>query len=146
VRGGPSLTRGSFGLFSASSHVMITAGAASTWTDMPLAATEYLGNTIRRIFADLTGRTSIRFFAGYSVAGFAGSVLRLQYTTDLTGAIGWTNLSGDLPIDVAAPAVQIRAADAIPAAAQGPVLVRVQGAGGNAVIDPVFVEVGFTVV
>ena len=133
-------TRGFFRPRRGGLHVSIVAAATLTWTDMPAAATEFLGNSARRVFADLTDMTSVRFFVLFTVAGAAGSVLRLQYTTDLSGAAGWTTIGADQAIS-GASGLYVTAAATLPAAI-GAALLRVEGQVGNAAADPTFTQVG----
>lgn len=126
----------------ASETVTLRSGT-DTWTSMPLAATEFLGGTTRRIYVDLNGRNFYRWFLGVSVAGTAASTMKIQYTTDLTGAGGWTDLTGTLSCFT--PGLILSVSGSVPSAAKGPVLLRPLGAGGDGSTSPVFSGIGIVV-
>ena len=124
-------------------ETIVLRATAETWSSMPAAATEFLGATSRRVPVDLTGRNFVRWWVGMSVAGAAGSTLKLQATTDLTGATGWTDLTGTVAIN--ATGLQLSAWTAIPDALKAFVLIRPQGAGGNGSTSPAFTGMGLAV-
>lgn len=106
---------------------------SNVWTNMPAALTDY--DARLRAFADLTNMEEVRFQCAVGVAGAATAFLRLQYTTDLTGATGWTTLVSN---SIAAVGFVLGSWTALPAGAKGPVLLRFAGEGGNAAADPNF--------
>jgi len=122
-------------------HVII-GGATFIFTNMPAAVTELPSAGARRSYADLSHYTSCRAFVTYNIAGFAGSVLRVQYTTDLTGVAGWADLTPNVAIDGSPNTLGLSAIGAIPTGARRPVLMRIVGEGGDAVVDPSFIEFG----
>lgn len=76
-------------------HVTFLAAAAVTHTVANPGPTEFpaTGATLnRRSFADLTGQTRARLYLGNSTVGANTCEEYVEYTTDLTGASGWTAL------------------------------------------------------
>jgi hypothetical protein len=126
-------------------HVVFVAGAAVTFTNMPLALTEVFSTINRRIYADLTNYTSVRIYAGGGTNGDTAAELRGQYSLD-DGA-NWLYLDG-----AAGPTVSIAALNGNPtqvgsfvlleAGAKADVLLRIAGIGGNGVIDPTVGNLG----
>lgn len=102
--------------------------------------TEMLNNQYSRTYADLTGITAARFYLAHgstvpSAATYPNACMRVQYTTDLTGATGWAYLDGadGYETNVTTPtSVKVSTERAIPAAAKGPVLLRIVTANGDA--------------
>lgn len=123
----------------------ITLRAASeTWASMPSGETEFIGGSSRRTVVDLTDRNRILWWVGVSTQGAAGSTLKLQYTTDLTGAAGWADLSPTVALD-AGTGHRMGTWAAVPQGAKTLVMVRPVGAGGNGATSPVFTGIGFAV-
>lgn len=119
--------------------------AAFTITNAPAAVTELGGVQRFRTLADLRGISFAEIFTIVTAAGFAGTTLGLQYTTDLTGATGWDYIDGGT-----GPSVPLDATDLVQSgrfritrAAQAPVALRLVTAGGNATADP---AIGLTTV
>lgn len=109
----------------------------------PPAATEYAPSNVPiRPLLNLAGFSQVRAQYGPDVSpGFAGSTAFIQYTVDLSGATGWTVLTGTVPTDqTGIPNGQVltSAFVAIPAAAQGPVLLRWMFQGGNSATSSFF--------
>lgn len=132
---------------------------AQVWTNMDAAVQPVFGATVGPQFRkrlDLSGFTQARLVVTMgTVSTLANTTLRLQYTTDLTGATGWTNIDGAAD-DASAPrtiasAVRIDTATTLvpaagawvnlAAAARGDVLVRVVGQDGDGIIDPTFIAI-----
>lgn len=84
-----------------------------------------------RSYADLSGFLMVKFTCFVYGAGFNGAKLRLQYTTDLTGAGGWSavDTSTDLAVNAAGP--QLSAWVSVPSLARTEVLLRYVGLGGD---------------
>ena len=107
--------------------------AIRTWANMPAALTELPG---MRAQLDLTLASQARLTGNVQVAGFAGSSIGLQYSTD--GGTTWTYLNGGT-----GPSISLTSTGSvssgwvnIAAAAKADVLIRVGGVGGNGVADP----------
>jgi hypothetical protein len=115
---------------------LVNAGTSSqSFTSMPLAETEW-HKRLRRI-DNFSGFTSLRL-TGY-VVGTAPSPAELfiEYTTDLTGATGWTDLGTALPVDSnPSDAPIIGDTVTIPSGAKAAIMIRVMGRGGNATNSP----------
>ena len=116
---------------SAPPYVVTLVGASTTWTNMPSAATEFMGTP--RTKYDLTNADNVRIVANVGVIGNTGATLKIQYSTDETN---WFDLTGTVTVDVLN--TRVGAWVAVPAGAKGDVFVRILGAGGNGVIDPQF--------
>jgi hypothetical protein len=114
------------------------APGAAEWSNQPNASTELWGGTTQhRRLLDLTNETQYDFVVEVRQAGTAGAVLNLEYTTDLTGATGWTSMAGGT-ISLAAVAWVRTGWVSVPAGAKAVVLLRVMGSGGNGAADPQF--------
>lgn len=123
---------------------------ADTWTNMPNAKTELFGLTgtnagLHRAVMDLRAATNVRLCVRVTVAGFAGSTLRAEYSTD--NGTTWAYLSqaagtsgGSTPSALLTTAGTISGAWAVlHANAQiETCLVRLVGVGGDGVVDPQF--------
>lgn len=121
-----------------------------TWTNQPIAVTEYLGSVNHRMKVDLTGYSQIRLQSNVATAGAASAVLSIQYSTD-DGAT-WANFDGTvstatgLPLNVTTVTGNRTSAwQAIAAAAQADVLVRIVGKAAASTGSPVFTLVSFQV-
>lgn len=110
-----------------------TNSANSTVTAVPAAVTEWQGQPRWRFRIDLTGYTEVQLSTQVTAAGSASAKMRLQYTTDLTGASGWDYLDA-----VSGPSVGVSSTGnkantvSITAAAQTEVLVRPVTIDGDA--------------
>lgn len=107
-------------------------GASVTWSNMPAAATEFIGNP--RTMYDLTHVGEVRIVVCVGVAATAGATLKIQYSldesawSDLTPALGGLNSAG----------CKVGAWTAVPAGAKTDVFLRILGEGGNGTLDPQF--------
>lgn len=111
---------------------------------VPSAETEFLSGPTRRTLADLTDRNYYRWYVGVSTAASAGSVMKLQYTTDLSGASGWTDLTGTQAVSTSG-AFNVSAWAAIPSAAKALVLIRMVASGGDGSTSANFTNIGVAV-
>lgn len=110
------------------------------WPAQPAAVTEFCGaSTSWRWRANLTNYSTVRLTAQVISAGAASAALRLQYTTDTTGATGWDYLDGvsGPSVTVNATGVTVSATVSIATSAKADVLLRLigingDGAGGSA--------------
>lgn len=114
--------------------------SSGTWTDMPSAVTEFLGSTAGRIKYDLTPFSQARLVVRMAaVAGAAGSELRVQYSTDDSTYTNYLDGStGPSTVITTNNTTFAGAWVTIVAAARADVFLRVVGAGGDGVADPVF--------
>lgn len=112
-------------------HVLGGAGTA-VWTSQPASLTEFLGVTYYRTKVDLTNVTQVQLVVPVAVVGGASAEIRVQYTTDLTGASGWAYLDGATGPAVTIASTGVRASGwvTVTAAAQAAVLIRVIGING----------------
>lgn len=110
--------------------ISINHGAVA-WTGMPAAETEIFGNTNRRTKTDLTDFLQCRVSVAVTAAGFAGSKIKIQYSTD---EAAWTDLTSTVIID--ATGVKVSAWADIPTAAKADVFIRGAGIDGNGVANP----------
>lgn len=116
-------------------HPTTLRAGSDTWTNMPLAGTEYLGLTTYRSRAVVNGKF-MRISIGVVTAGASGANLKIQYTTDLTGAAGWADLTTAAVLTSTGPAVSTWMG--CPAAAKGQdCLLRIWGVTGDGAADPV---------
>lgn len=114
-----------------------------TWTNQPAAGTEFLGDTSRRIIADLSGSLETRLCGNIPTAGYGanGADLRLQYDA---GGSGWQYAgSGSGPIwDIDSPNDGDVSCSSwvslVSGAKSSSAKLRLIGAGGNSTMDPQF--------
>ncbi len=132
--------------------LMFTAASvARVHTNQPDAVTELFAVANMRTEFDLTGRTLIQAFCAGTVPGGAGSKLLIQYTLDLSGATGWTDMSPtacSVLCDgmLATNSPQIGTEVAIPVAARTRVLLSVFSDGdATATDDPAYTVVGVVI-
>ena len=124
-----------------STNITFMSGAAQPWTNMPLAVTEFLGTTNRRIPAILTNRTRVRFA---SVAGAinaaTGAKLHLQYS--LNSGASWNYMDHSAGPQITVDAMTVDSVSGawvnLNDAAKADVLLRLVGSGGNGTADPTF--------
>jgi parallel beta-helix repeat protein len=116
--------------------VTFFAASSVTWTDMPAALTELLGNTRQRTKVDLTNITEARLIVNLPTAGAATAEMRLQYSTDQST---WNYLdSGTGPsVSLAANGLQVSSFVTLVAGAKSDVFLRVVGINGDGAADPI---------
>jgi len=120
-------------------------GSATTWPAMPAALTELYGNSQHEIVWEMPNeaRPNCGLIVQVVNPGFAGSKLRVQYSSDLST---WANVFSDttvsdVPIDTAGLATSLDAFDPI---IPLPVpFLRVVGLGGNGIASPSFTILEF---
>jgi hypothetical protein len=118
-----------------------TSDANIVWTNMPAAATEFLGSTANLVgytFADLREASEIRFASRFRTAGSTGAKLYIEYQTSTPGTWARIDAGGttDFALDGATGLVTSSWAT-IPGAAQNAnQTLRIMGSGGNAAADP----------
>jgi hypothetical protein len=120
--------------------ILINNGAPCT--NMPADVTEIIGTNQHHIKYDLANakqvRTSIRIGG---TAGFAGSVIRVQYSTDESA---WSEISASPPnaaFDTGTNRVTVSSWVDLVAGAKADVFLRAVGEGGDGAVDPVLVNV-----
>jgi hypothetical protein len=106
-----------------------------TWTNMPAAATEFLGVVHRRARVLLADTDRIRLVARVSTLGSANAVLRAEYSLDESA---WSTLTPDLAIGGGSAGTRTSSWGDVPAEAKNQdVVVRLMGESGNGTADPV---------
>jgi hypothetical protein len=120
-------------------------GARATWTSMPAAATQYLGQVNTHVTKlDLTDARQVRLTVMVGTAGTAGAIVYAQHSTDGSSYSNNTAASGFLSVSLASGATL---ADSgwmdIASTAQGDVWLRLAGSGGDGVTSPVLGTVVF---
>lgn len=109
--------------------------AGITMTNMAAAAAEV--SPSRRVWADLTGKTEVRTSAAVSTVGSAGSVVRVEYSTDNQAT--WlqfdpTGTTDNVPISTVG--ADKTAWITMPAGSRADVVLRLVAEGGDGVADP----------
>lgn len=117
---------------------VVMSAAAVTWTNMPMALTEFNGLTFARVKKDLSRFTQCRLVVRTHGGTFiAGAQLRAQYSTDQTT---WNYLDGGTGpacnVDAVATVASAWADLARRAMASGDVFLRIVGINGNSAADP----------
>lgn len=130
---------------SAQNISFLSGGATLVWTNQPTAETEFNGAINRRVIADLGGRATIQAYASGTVPSGPAATLAVKYSID-NGA-SWLHFGSGcfVTIDNLGAAVQTAfgVAVAIPAGAQGDVLLSVFGVGdATPTEDPAFILIG----
>lgn len=113
-------------------------GAQQTWTDMPSAATEFLGLRNSRAWVNASQYRFARISAQVTTAGAAGSKLRLYYKTS-DGTFGTFSTAGttDIEIPIDATGTVKSAWIALATGAKADVIFTVGGVSGDGAADPV---------
>lgn len=120
---------------------LVGAGANVVWTNMPAAVTELLGSAFNRIRYDLTAATQYRIIVNQAVAGFAGSDINLQYSTDNTTYFAAdTAAAGELDVGTGT-GVKTGAWTNLVAGAKSNAFLRIVGKQGDGVADPAFRQI-----
>jgi len=112
------------------------------WTNLPAAETVFMGSTTKGIRKfDATLATQYRIVVWQTVAGYAGSDIRLQYSLD--GSTNWTNAdAAGTELDVGTgTGLKATALLDLVAGAKGYYWFRLLGKQGNGTIDPAWSEV-----
>lgn len=121
---------------------LLTGAAATTWTNMPSAATFFNGSHRFATKVDLTNYTQCRLILNkQATAGAASAVVALIYRTAFDTTVGnWLTI-GSSSVQVAVN-VQNTVLDSgwidLVAGAKGDVFITLVGSGGDGVIDPTF--------
>lgn len=107
------------------------------WLNQPAAVTEFSSVVNRRVKVDLSGMTQVRFVVNVNTAGFAGSIMALQYSTD---QVAWDYLDGvsGPSVPIGTTGVKVSSYVNIVSAARADVFLRIVGQNGNGVRDPDF--------
>lgn len=107
--------------------------AGLIWPGPGASLAEFCESTNYRFRANLTNAATARLVATVVTAGGTGSVLRAQYTTDLTGATGWAYLDGSAGPSVAidATGTAVSSSVTLATAAKADVLLRLVGLNGD---------------
>lgn len=121
----------------------VISGNNLTDTNTTAAEREFMGLTIRRISADLTGRSQARLVITVGTAGVSGTQFGIQYSVDsgsnwffLTGvASGGSPGTGDT-VTIDAQGVRTGAWATLAAAARTDVLLRPVTRNGDGATDP----------
>lgn len=143
-------SRSSIGVDNATWVEFLSSVSSVTWTNMPAAATEWLGAANARKKVHLTRKTTFQIMARVAgTAAFAGARVYLRYSTD--NGSSWNDLengghsSGGAAVDGTTQTVHVGTAVTIAAAAiaaSQPVLIAPWGVGGDGIVDPTFIQVG----
>lgn len=112
-------------------------GAASLWSNMPAALTEFWGRSASRLQYDLTDATQARFMVNLDTAGVTSAKLRVQYSTD---QVSWNYLDGGTGPSVTLDSTGLKTTNwvNITALAKADVFLRVVGLDGDGAADPSF--------
>ncbi len=130
-------------LLSKWASISLLLGVQQTWTNLPAASTELLSGVLYRPILDLTRFSEIALYVrrGSGVA-VAGMVFDLEYTSDLTGATGWTAVGMALATPAASTLYNsLGSPTTLPAGAKGIRLWRAVASGGDGVLDPTIFSV-----
>ncbi len=120
--------------------------ATQVWTSMPLALTEFNGNTQGRIRCDLTLATQARLVVKMmSTPGVSGAELRMQYSTDETNWFYLDNVSGPAAAITVANVTTAGAWASLVAGAKADVFLRAVGVGGDGAASPSFGNISIQV-
>jgi hypothetical protein len=115
--------------------ITLVAVQSFTWTNMPVALTEFMGDAYARTEVDLTSaaqsRVTVRIRA---TAPKANAKIIIQYSTDESA---WTNLCS-VTMPATANKTNVGTWTDVPAGAKADVFIRIAGQDGDGVIDPNF--------
>ncbi len=112
-----------------------------TWTGMPAALTEFLGTAWHEGAMDFTPTDDCNTVVNVVVAGTAGAILKIQYSSD--GGTTWADVMPGQDVSIAAAGLQINGNMIVAAGARivGGVLIRLVGSGRNGVVSPQFGDI-----
>jgi hypothetical protein len=115
--------------------------AASTWSNMPSALTEYKGVTRHRTVVDFTHATAVRMVTRVNVAGASGANLYCQYSID--SGTTWLYMDGTATptggcLLTSAATVAGSWINLPSGAKTDPVWLRIVGLAGDGAADPQF--------
>jgi parallel beta-helix repeat protein len=119
-----------------SETITFLAASSVTWSSMPAALTELLGNTRQRVKVDLTNATQMRLLANISTAGAAGSELRVQYSTDQS-SWNYVDAATGPSVAIDSTGLQVSSFITIDAGAKSDVFLRIIGINGNGSTSPI---------
>lgn len=105
----------------------------NTLTNLPAAESEFL---FRRVIADLTHKTEVRFAVYCSTAGAVGSYIRADYSLDEVSWGQFDPIGNTDVVTIDATGVRRTAWIPLPTAARADVIVRLMFGGGDGVADP----------
>ena len=108
--------------------------ALTAWANMPATLTEFRNVLNTRTKLDLTSSTQSRITVRQAVVAYAGSQLKVQYSTD---DATWYDLSA-IALSTTANVTLAGTWTNVPAGAKADVFVRIVGIAGNGVVDPSF--------
>lgn len=112
-------------------------GNSQGFTAQPAASTEWTSSFYQKVY--LSKASKLRAWVKIPTAGYSTAVVFPRYTTDLTGATGWTDITGmNISLAATAPKGIVSAIVDIPsgALAENGVLLTVAGSGGDATATP----------
>lgn len=112
--------------------------AAIVWAAMPAALTEFLGLAAHQVRLHLATYANMRFSAVVTVAGSAGSELRIQYSADGAAWVYPNAASSSPAINIDSTGVKLSAWVSIDAASRGEGYLRLVGYNGNGIASPAF--------
>ena len=122
--------------------INVAPGAATTWTNMPLAATFLFGSHRHVMRVDLSTYTQVRFSVNkQATAGAAAAKLVLRYRASFSTTVGDYSDIGTSEVSVAINTtnnVLVTNWIDLAAGAKADVFMAVVGSGGDGVIDPTF--------
>ncbi len=125
------------------SLTFITPDAATvTWSNMPLALTEFNALTRHRQGMDLTNYTQARIIVNVMVAGAATpALIACQYS--INAGVAWNYLDSagantGPNVDISAIGLKVGSWITIDAAAMADVWLRIVGVSGDGAVDPQF--------
>lgn len=110
-------------------NFIATNSANANWV-VPASEDEWISQNRWRTEVDLTDYTEVELVTYVTGAGAANTKLNIQYTTDLTGAAGWTSMGLNIAVGTTGSK---RGQVAIPVGALGRVLIRLSAKDGDAV-------------
>jgi len=115
-------------------------GVAFTFTNVAAALTT--ATTNMRLKVDLTGAVQFRFVVNQSIAGFAGTKFRMQYSTNNTTFFDLANTAtaGDLDVGTGT-GVKVGAWADVAVGAKQDVWLQLFTLDGDGVVDPAFREI-----
>lgn len=121
---------------------LVMDNAATTWTNMPLAASFFNGSHRYALKVDLTNFTQVRLVVNkQATAGAAASIVVLSYIGAFSVTLGsWLAIgtsSVQLAVNVQNTVLSTSWIDLV-AGAKGDVFITLIGSGGDGVLDPAF--------
>ena len=139
LRANSSGTTFNIGNFPVAANVTFMAQTSASWTNMPSADTEFMGNAQFRNLFHVANITSVNLSATTTVVGTANSYFTLKWSTNNGTTFDYVGNTGSSPAtNIGTVGMRTSGWTRISTDMVGEVILAVFGSGGDGAIDPSF--------